>query len=155
MREIMTPRTVVFSLAAALTVGELRDSTSTLNHSRIPVYDRDSDDVVGMVLRRDVLTAMAEGQWSRRLEEFMRPVDFVADSLTIDRLLRRLLEHRLHMVMVIEEFGGLAGLVALEDVLEEILGVEIVDESDPATDMRELAHRRRQQSLSDPVRPRS
>jgi len=151
VRDIMTPRTVVTSLSATQTVGKLKEDSAELansfNHSRVPVYDKDADDVVGMVLRREVLTAMAEGQWERRLEEFMRPIDFVAETLSVNRLLQRLLETRQHLVLVIDEYGGLAGLVTLEDVLEEILGIEIVDEFDPAIDMRELAHRRRQESL--------
>jgi len=155
VRDIMTPRTDVSSLSVGQTVGGLKESGEiavAFNHSRVPVYDRDADDVVGMVLRRDVLTAMAEAQWDRRLEEFMRPVDFVAESLSVDRLLRRLLETRQHLVLAIDEYGGLAGLVTLEDVLEEILGTEIVDEFDPAIDMRELAHRRRE-SLERKNRP--
>ena len=153
VRDIMTPRTVVFSLAVSTTLGQVRDSAQSLNHTRVPVYDADADDVVGTVHRQDLLAAMAEGQWDRTLEEMMRPVDFVADNLTAGRLLRRLLESRQHLVMVIDEFGSLGGLVTLEDVLEEILGTEIVDEFDTAVDMRELAHQRRRQSLGDPGQP--
>jgi CBS domain containing-hemolysin-like protein len=72
-------------------------------------------------------------------------VDFIAGTMAADRLLRRMLRRQEHLLMVIDEFGGLAGLVTLEDVLEELLGREIVDEYDPAVDMRELAHRRRRQ----------
>ncbi len=150
VRDIMTPRTVVSSLAVSSTLRQVRDSTQSLNHTRVPVYDAGADDVVGTVHRQDLLAAMAEGEWDRTLEELMRPVDFVADSLTAGRLLRRLLESRQHLVMVIDEFGSLGGLVTLEDVLEEILGTEIVDEFDTAVDMRELAHQRRRQSLGDP-----
>ena len=145
-RDIMTPRTVVYSMNAGLTIKEVRDKEQTFDHSRVPVFDKDGDDVIGMVHRRDVLTAMAQDAWARRLDEMMRPVEFVADSLTVDRLLRRFQETGQHLMMVIDEYGGLAGLVTLEDVLEEILGTEIVDEFDPAIDMRELAHRRRQLS---------
>ena len=157
VRDIMTPRTVMSSLSASLTLGELKDSqklAGVFDHSRVPVFDKDTDDVVGMVLRRDVLTAMAEDKFDRRLEEFMRPVDFIAETLSVNRLLRRLLETGQHLVLVIDEYGGLAGLVTLEDVLEEILGIEIVDEFDPAVDMRELAHRRRQQSMEKRRHPR-
>lgn len=157
VRDIMTPRTVMSSLSASLTIGELKDSqklAGVFDHSRVPVFDKDADDVVGMVLRRDVLTAMAEDKFDRRLEEFMRPVDFIAETLSVNRLLRRLLETGQHLVLVIDEYGGLAGLVTLEDVLEEILGIEIVDEFDPVVDMRELAHRRRQQSMEKRRRPR-
>ena len=76
----------------------------------------------------------------------MRPVDFVAQTMTADRLLRRFLRRGAHLFMVIDEFGSLTGLVTLEDVLEELLGREIVDEYDAAVDMRELAHRRRRRS---------
>ena len=157
VRDIMTPRTVMSSLSASLTLGELKDSqklAGVFDHSRVPVFDKDTDEVVGMVLRRDVLTAMAEDKFDRRLEEFMRPVDFIAEALSVNRLLRRLLETGQQLVLVIDEYGGLAGLVTLEDVLEEILGIEIVDEFDPAVDMRELAHRRRQQSMEKRRRPR-
>ena len=146
-------------VAAAWTVGRL--ATGLDSDGKVIVViaeeidDSDSDDVVGMVHRQDLLAAMAEGEWGRTLEEMMRPVDFVAETLTADRLLRRLLETRQHLVMAINEYGGLAGLVTLEDVLEEILGTEIVGEFDTAVDMRELAHRRRQKSLSNPESPES
>lgn len=149
VREIMTPRTVVFSLSADATVQEVKDNSGLLNYSRIPVYDKDADDVVGMTLRRDLLTAMADGEGETRVEELMRPVDFVAQSLSVDRLLRMLLERRQHLAMVVDEFGGLVGLVSLEDVLEEILGKEIVDEFDQVADLRELARQRRQKTLGE------
>ena len=149
VKEIMTPRTVISSLSAGLTVSEVRALTEDpFVHSRVLVFDKDADDVVGMVHRRDVLTAMAEGRLEVTLESMMRPVDFVAESVSLDRVLRILLERRQHLLVVIEEFGGLAGLITLEDVLEEILGHEIVDEFDPATDMRELAHKRRRSTAA-------
>ena len=148
VRDVMTPRMVIFSLSAGLTVGEVRELTDVLNHSRVPVYDKGTDDVVGMVMRRDMLTAMAQGRLDESLETMMRPVDFVAQSVSLDRVLRTFLERRQHLLMVIDEFGGLSGLVTLEDVLEEILGHEIVDEFDPATDMRQLAHQRRRHTAA-------
>jgi len=146
--DIMTPRTVIFSLRAGLTVGEVRDQTHLLDHSRMPVFGEDTEDIVGMVMRREVLTAMVEGRLEATLESMMRPVDFVAESVSLDRVLRTFLERRQHLLMVIDEFGGLSGLVTLEDVLEEVLGQEIVDEFDPATDMRELAHDRRRRTAA-------
>ena len=147
VRDIMTPRTVVFALPASTTVEELRARGGTFEHSRIPVYDKNADDVVGIVLGREVLAAMAGGRGKARLEEVMRPVDFVAGSVTLDRLLRIFMERRQHLLMVLDEFGGLAGLVTLEDVIEEILGQEIVDEFDKVVDLRELARRRRERTL--------
>ncbi len=145
--EIMTPRTVAFSLSADATLQEAKENSRLLNHSRIPVFDKDAEDVVGMVLRHDLLTALADGRGKTRVEELMRPVDFVAQSLSVHRLLRMLMDRRQHMLMVVDEFGGLVGLVSLEDVLEEILGKEIVDESDQVADLRELARQRRQKTL--------
>ena len=147
--EIMTPRTVMFLLSADATIQEVKDNSGLLNYSRIPVYDKDPDDVVGVALRRDLLTAMADGQGETRVEELMRPVDFVAQSLSCDRQLRMLMERRQHLSMVVDEFGGLVGLVSLEDVLEEILGKEIVDEFDQVDDLRELARRRRRKTLGE------
>ena len=146
VRDIMTPRTVVFSLGADLSVVEVQDKGKVLNHSRIPVYDKDADDIVGMVLRRDLLTSSLE-KGDERVGDLMRPIDFVAQTVTVDRLLRMFLERGQHLLVAIDEFGGLAGLVTLEDVLEAILGVEIVDEFDQVADLRELARRRRQGTL--------
>ena len=147
VRDIMTPRTVMFALSAGTTVAELRKRTGTLDYSRVPVFDKDADDIVGIVLRRDVLTGMAEGPGDVKLEALMRPVEFVAESVSLDRLLRIFMERRQHLLIVLTEFGGLAGLVSLEDVIEEILGQEIVDEFDKVADLRQLAHKRRQQTL--------
>jgi magnesium and cobalt exporter, CNNM family len=144
VRDIMTPRTVVFALPADMTVGEVRTQGKLSTYSRVPVYAKGVDDVVGVVHSRDVLTAVGEDRFETRLEELMRPVHFVLDSTTLDELLRAFLERRQHMVVVIDEFGGLVGVLTLEDVLEEILGKEIVDEFDQVTDLRELAKRRRE-----------
>ncbi len=147
VRDIMTPRTVMFSLSADLSIAEVQDKGSVLNHSRIPVYDKDADDIVGIVLRRDLLTSKLEGS-DARIADLMRPIDFVAQTVTVDRLLRMFMERGQQLLMVIDEFGGLAGLVSLEDVLEEILGKEIVDEFDQVADLRELARHRRRRTLN-------
>jgi CBS domain containing-hemolysin-like protein len=142
-RDVMTPRTVVFSMKASLTVKEARQVKGFLDHSRIPVYDKDVDDVVGLVHGSDVLHALADDHAGVPLERLMKPVHFVLESMTLDRLLQMFLERKQHLFVVVDEFGGLSGVVTLEDVLEAILGKEIVDEFDQVTDMRELAHRRR------------
>ncbi len=146
-RDIMTPRTVMLSLGGQLSANEAREKAGVLDFSRVPVYDKDAEDVVGVMLRRDLLTAMAEDRGHVRIEKIMRPVDFVVESLSLNRLLRMFVERREHLLMVVDEFGGLAGLVTLEDVLEEILGQEIVDEFDTVTDLRELARDRRQRTF--------
>lgn len=148
--DIMTPRTVVFSLGAETTVREAAAESRLLRYSRVPVYDQNPDDVVGIVHRMDVLRAAAEDQFDVKVGELMHPAYFVVESVRLDRLLRTFLERRQHMVAVIDEFGSLDGIVTLEDVLEEILGREIVDETDQVTDLRALARRRRQETLGRP-----
>ncbi|HKJ92934.1 MAG TPA: hemolysin family protein, partial [Longimicrobiales bacterium] len=94
-------------------------------HSRLPVYDDSLDRIVGIVLARDVWRARREG--GERLSDLVRPAAFVPDSKTVEDLLRDMQRDRIHMAIVVDEFGGTAGLVTLEDLVEEIVG-EIRDE---------------------------
>lgn len=141
--QIMTPRTVVFSLSVDMTVAEARESQPQWPHSRIPVYDDDPEDIVGVVYRRQVLEALADDRDDLKLVDLMRPVRFVLETITLDSLLMKFLGSRLHLCVVLDEYGGVAGVVTLEDVLEEILGSEIVDETDQVADMRQLARQQR------------
>lgn len=144
VHEVMTPRTVVFSLPADLPVSQAWKKGAVWPHSRVPVYDSDDpEDVVGVVFRRAVLEALAQDRHEVPLSMLMKPAGFVLETLTLDRLLRKFLESRTHLFVVLDEYGGVAGVVTLEDVLEEILGSEIVDETDQVVDMRELARQRR------------
>lgn len=147
--DVMTPRTVVFSLPEDLTVEEARNQKGIWAHSRIPVYSEGFEDIVGIVMRRELLAALTNDRGSQKLSELMRPVHFVAETHTLERILQMFLERRQHLFIVLDEYSGLAGVLTLEDVLEEILGKEIVDESDQVTDMRELARRRRQQTQQE------
>ncbi|WP_291322419.1 hemolysin family protein [Desulfonatronospira sp.] len=144
VKDIMTPRMVIFSLPARMSVSEARGYKTYWPHSRIPVYEGDDpEDVVGIVNRSQVLEALANDQDHIKLENLMRQVDFVVETMSLDRLLIKCLNARVHLFMVLDEYGGIAGLVTLEDVMEEILGKEIVDETDEVADMRELARQRR------------
>ena len=145
VKDVMTPRTVVFALSADLSVAEAQQEAGGWPHSRAPVYEKDFEDVIGVVMRRDVFNALTGGRGHIRISDLMHPVHFVAETVSLDRILEMFLERRQHLFAVIDEYGGLAGILTLEDVLEEILGREIVDESDTVTDMRELARRRRRQ----------
>ena len=147
-REVMTPRTVVFALPETATVEAARQESGTWAHSRIPVFADEFEDIVGIVLRRDILAALARDRDQVLLSVLMRPVHFVSESTDLDRILDMFLEKRQHMFVVIDEYAGLAGVLTLEDVLEEILGQQIVDELDQVDDMRELARRRRQQTIN-------
>ena len=146
VKDVMTPRMVVFSLSAYLSISDIQKTVGIPTFSRIPITDESPEDVVGIVLRRDILLAISENRLQIDLMSLMRPVDFVLDTLPLDRVLRLFLEKKEHIFMVIDEFGGLSGVISLEDVLEEILGHEIVDELDEAVDLRALARNRRQQA---------
>ena len=144
VEDIMTPRTVVFSLSADATTGEAEKEKDFPHYSRVPVYDNDEhEDIVGIVDRLDILHALTQDQRDIPLSTLMRPVRFVLETLSLDRLLPKLLESKTHLFEALDEYGGLAGVVTLEDLMEEILGREIVDETDQVEDLRELARTQR------------
>lgn len=145
--QVMTPRIVLFALHSDVTLAEAAADDHLLRHSRVPVYEDNPDDVIGIVHRRDILDAAAKDQFDTSLEQLMRPVHFVVETVKLDQLLRTFLEQRQHLVVVTDEFGSVSGIVTLEDVLEEILGREIVDEFDQVVDLRAFA---RQQRASQP-----
>ncbi len=145
VRQVMTPRTVTFSLSKHLTVGESKSMFEKLDsHSRIPVYDKDSDDVEGIVLRKDILINMASGDDEKKLAELLQPVHFVPESAPLNRVLRDFFERRQHLFVVVDEYGSVTGVISMEDIIEEIIGQEIIDETDQMRDMREYARRRKQ-----------
>lgn len=141
--EIMTPRTMVFSLHENLTVSEAYNNPKIWNHSRIPIYGKNNEDITGIIQRYEIGRYMTNGETEKKLLEIMQPAKFVLESQTVDHLLLAFLEERQHLFIVLDEYGGLAGVVSLEDVLETMLGREIVDESDTTPDLRALAKKRR------------
>ncbi len=139
------PRTVTFSVPQALTIREAaRMEGKWRMHSRVPVYDDEPDNVVGIVLSQDVLMAAAIGQNNLKLSQLMRPVHFVPETAPLDRIFIDFFERYQHLFVVVDEYGSVTGVISMEDVLEEIIGREIVDESDKARNMRELARLRKE-----------
>ena len=143
VHDVMTPRTVVFSLPEDCTVEQAYALPSFWHFSRIPVYAEDNEDIVGLVLRRDVVLPRDADDGEMKIGDIMQPVHFVLESLTLDKVLTEFLERHQHLFAVLDEYGGLAGVISLEDVMEELLGREIVDESDVAADLRAVARSRR------------
>jgi CBS domain containing-hemolysin-like protein len=137
--EIMTPRVVIASWFIDYTVRQALDDVPRTLFSRVPLIGESLDDLRGFVLRKDVLLAAADGEWERPLTDFLQTALMVPIDQNIERLFHDLMRERSHLAFVRDEFGGTAGLVTLEDVLETILGAEIVDEHDEVADMRELA----------------
>lgn len=155
-RDVMTPRTVVVSAHETMTVAEFLASHPRLQFSRIPVYSERHDDVTGFVLRTDLLLAQANGRGDARLSEFRRNIVTVPETASLSRLFESLIDQRAHIAHVVDEYGGAAGIVTLEDVVETLLGMEIVDEADRTDDMQALARaqwekRARQLGLLDPA----
>ena len=150
VKDVMTPRTVVVSFSEHSSLGEVTQAYDRWEHSRYPVYDDNPEDVVGLVLIKEMFVALSRGRRETRLSELMQPVHFVAETAGLDRMLREFLDRREHLFVVLDEYGGLAGVITLEDILEELIGREIVDESDQVADKRELARKRRRQATPGP-----
>jgi len=143
IKDVMTPRTVIFSLSKRLTLEKACRMSIRWEHSRVPVYDKDKEDIVGIILTKELFRALAEGKKEITLTELMRPVHFVAEMARLNNVLMDFIGSREHLFVVIDEYGGLSGVVSLEDILEEILGREIVGESDQVVDKRKLARQRK------------
>lgn len=135
----MTPRPVVFSIPQDLTVGDYFTRYEAKPFSRIPVYDGDVENICGFVLRGDLLLAKARGETDRAVADFLRPIPQILDLIDLYHAFERFLKERVHIISVIDEYGGFSGILTLEDVLETLLGLEIVDEFDDAEDMQALA----------------
>jgi CBS domain containing-hemolysin-like protein len=130
VREVMVPRTDVVWIERGKMVGQALALALRSGFSRIPVIGENVDDVVGVVYLKDVAARAQDGQGrATRVEEIMRPALFVPESKPVDQLLREMQSRRTHIAIVIDEYGGTAGLVTIEDILEEIVG-EIADEYD-------------------------
>ena len=142
VKDIMTPRTVVFALPSELTVSEVMEKHSPLRFSRIPIFDETIDNVVGMVSRFELLEHYAEGKGDMRLARFVSSIHAVSNSMLTSDLLDEFVARSAHMFAVYDEHGGLSGVVTLEDTIETLLGSEIVDETDIVEDMRVLAQQK-------------
>jgi CBS domain containing-hemolysin-like protein len=149
-RDIMTPRTVVFSLNQDLDLTQARQEGGLWPHSRVPLYMNDKDNVVGLVLRRDVFTALTDGRQDLKLVDLGRQLYTVPEAARVSHLLEQFLKRREHLFRIIDEYGSFVGIVTLEDVLEEIVGEEIVGEFDPAVNMQERAKQRFVRTLGIP-----
>ncbi|NIP81087.1 MAG: CBS domain-containing protein [Gemmatimonadetes bacterium] len=123
--EVMTPRTEVVAIPSDCSVEEAADTIIEARHSRLPVYEENLDHVVGLILAREVWAAQREALTD--LAGLVRPATFVPESKTVEDLLRDMQKEQIHIAVVVDEFGGTAGIVTIEDLLEEIVG-EIRDE---------------------------
>ena len=140
--DVMTPRIVMFTLNKDLTVDEALKVKTHTPFSRIPIYEDEPDHLIGFVLREALLTAQARKQGDMPISEIRRDLLAVSDTAPLSKVLDIFLEQHQHIAMVINEYGEAKGLLTLEDLVETLLGEEIVDEGDKVADMRELARKR-------------
>jgi CBS domain containing-hemolysin-like protein len=138
--DIMTPRTVLLALDEVMPVGEVLDREA-FPFSRIPLYRESVDDIVGYVLKSDILLKAARDELDVQLAELRRDLVAIDQDLVLSDLFERLLESQAHIALVVDPYGGTAGIVTMEDLVETLMGIEIVDEADAVTDMRELARK--------------
>jgi CBS domain containing-hemolysin-like protein len=148
--DVMTPRTVIFSCEADKTVAEIIDYPELQMYSRFPIWEGESvdDGIIGYVMSKDVLLAALKGKANTKIRDFSREVYFIPESAELDTALERFLNRRQHIFVVVDEYGGVEGLLTMEDVLETILGVEILDEVDKVADLRQLAKQRRDSRIA-------
>jgi CBS domain containing-hemolysin-like protein len=139
VKDVMTPRTVVFDLSEEKTIKDVVEEHDEFRFSRIPVYDEDRDDVTGYVLKDQMLLRAAQEDHNVPLSDIAREILVVRETLPLPDLLERLLDGLEHIALVVDEYGGMAGIVTMEDVVETLLGLEIVDEADSVEDMQALA----------------
>ena len=146
--EIMTPSVVVEMASGNMTAKELYDKD--LVHSRIPVCDEENDGyIIGYVLRQTILEKMAEDKFDAKLKEIARPILSFQENESVGTIWEKLLEKKEHISIIIDEYGTFRGIVTLEDVIETMLGKEIVDETDEVVDMQELAKEQWEEAQKD------
>ncbi len=140
--EIMTPRVVMAIASEKLSLEEFLKIKDYLKFSRIPVYAENDENITGYVMRQKVLEKLAENQNELKLEDIKRDIVIVPNSIVLLSLWEKLLEKKEHIALIVDEYGGLDGIVTMEDIIETLLGLEIVDEKDTVTDMQNYARDR-------------
>ena len=140
--EIMTPRVVVAVADENLTLQDFLQNKDYLKYSRIPVYSEDDENITGYVFRQKVFEHLAEDQHSLTLKEIKRDIIIVPENIVLFSLWEKLLDKKEHIALIVDEYGGLDGIVTMEDIIETLLGLEIVDEKDTITDMQKFARER-------------
>lgn len=140
-KDIMTPRTVMKIENESETIENFFNKNSNVRFSRIPVYSDNSDNISGLVLKDEIFKEMAFGNGDKKLADIKRNIIIINRSMPIPRLFEQLVESKNHMALVVDEYGSVSGLVTMEDVIETLLGMEIMDESDNIPDLQLLARR--------------
>lgn len=141
VKDAMTPRTVIFSLQDTLLVDEFFHKYDHVVFSRIPIFSENTENIIGYVFRSDLLLAKARGNGHQRLRNYLHPITAIAIRMSLKDAFNRLITGRTHIMLVVDEYGSVHGIITLEDVIETALGLEIVDEKDKAIDMQREARK--------------
>ena len=144
--DLMTPRIIITYLRGDLTLEECQESIIKSEHTRILIVKDSIDDVIGIGLKQELLAAIIQGRQQEKISNLARDAKFVPETIRADLLLKNFQEIRQHLMVVIDEYGGVSGVVTLEDVLEVVTG-EIVDETDKIIDLQEIARKKRERLL--------
>ena len=150
VESIMTPRTVVLMFQEQATIGDVVNTHKFLPYSRIPVYGVSADDIKGYVLRHEIYKRAAADEHTVLMREIALELEVVPETNSVAQVLDEFIAKHEHIFLVIDEYGGTAGLITLEDTVETLLGIEIMDESDHVVDLRQLARRRYQSQRAGP-----
>jgi CBS domain containing-hemolysin-like protein len=147
--DVMTPRVVLFSCRADMIIQETAKLPELQIYSRFPIWIGESidDEVVGYVTTKEVFNAVLNGKNNITLKELARPIHFIPENAELGSTLDELLRNKQQLYLVVDEHGGIEGLITMEDILETILGVEIIDEADKIADLRQLAKQKREDRI--------
>ena len=149
LREIMTPFSVIKSADMNMSIQDFYSNNKKLPFSRIPIYSENNEDIDFYVLKDTILENVIQKNGKKKLGDIKRPIIKIAYESKIPVLFDKLLKKREHISLVIDEFGSVRGIVTLEDIIETLLGLEIVDETDTVVDLQVLAKKRRKKYLRD------
>ncbi|MBS0001323.1 MAG: HlyC/CorC family transporter [Cyclobacteriaceae bacterium] len=142
INEIMTPRVVVSIVDDQMNLKKFPENKELLHFSRIPVYTENAENITGYVLRQSVFEKLAQGENELKIRDVKRDIVIVHEKLPVFNVWERLLEKKEHIALIIDEYGGMEGIVTMEDIIETLLGFEIMDEKDIITDMRQFARQK-------------
>ena len=142
VKEIMTPRIVVVTASEDMTMKEFQENKEFLHYSRIPIYRNDKDHITGYILREVVFENLADGNPDLKLKAIQRDIVTLPSAITLFDAWEELLRNKEHISLIVDEYGGMDGITTLEDIIETLLGFEIVDEKDKVVDMQQYAMKR-------------
>jgi CBS domain containing-hemolysin-like protein len=142
VRDVMTPRTVMFMAEEDQTISKFYEESQPFTFSRIPLFKEDRDKITGLLLINDLLQQMIDGKPDKTLSHIKREIVMVPVTMPLRKIFDRLTSERQHLAVILDEYGGILGLVTQEDIIETLLGLEIMDETDEVIDLQKYARQK-------------